>query len=91
MINVAYQGEPGAWSEQAALEFFGAEAVPQPQATFGAAQALQSVTMKADLAAVWQSPQQGYVIDLRGRNPRAFHSTADACWLDAQLQKALPS
>lgn len=66
-------------------------AQPQPQATFGAAQALQSVTMKADLAAVWQSPQQGYVIDLRGRNPRAFHSTADACWLDAQLQKALPS
>ena len=65
-----------------------AQPQPQPQATFGAAQALQSATMKADLAAVWQSPQQGYVIDLRGRNPRAFHITSDACWLDAQLAES---
>jgi prephenate dehydratase len=33
-ITVAYQGEPGAWSEQAAFDFFGANAAPQPRLTF---------------------------------------------------------
>jgi carboxyl-terminal processing protease len=62
---------------------------PQPQPTFGAQQSLQSAAAKTDLAAVWQSPQQGYVIDLQARNQRAFHLTTDACWLDAQLTESI--
>jgi prephenate dehydratase len=34
MITVAYQGEPGAWSEQAAFDVYGAQATPQPFTTF---------------------------------------------------------
>ena len=33
-ITAAYQGEPGAWSEQAALDFFGPTCRPQPRVTF---------------------------------------------------------
>ncbi len=34
LITAAYQGEPGAWSEQAALDFFGPSCQPQPRITF---------------------------------------------------------
>ena len=34
MHSIAYQGEPGAWSEQAALDYYGAEASPQPRFSF---------------------------------------------------------
>jgi prephenate dehydratase len=34
MISIAYQGEPGAWSEQAAFDAYGPDAAPQPFATF---------------------------------------------------------
>ncbi len=34
MPTIAYQGEPGAWSEQAALDFYGRDAVPQPRFSF---------------------------------------------------------
>jgi prephenate dehydratase len=34
--SVAYQGEPGAFSEEAALAFFGAAIVPRPQPSFDA-------------------------------------------------------
>jgi prephenate dehydratase len=34
MSSVAYQGEPGAWSEQAALAFFGADVLPTPKSAF---------------------------------------------------------
>ena len=34
MPTIAYQGEPGAWSEQAALDHFGADAAPQPRFSF---------------------------------------------------------
>ena len=34
MPTIAYQGEPGAWSEQAAQDYFGAEAAPQPRFSF---------------------------------------------------------
>jgi prephenate dehydratase len=34
MISIAYQGEPGAWSEQAAFDAHGADADPRPFATF---------------------------------------------------------
>lgn len=36
MPSIAYQGEPGAYSEQAAFDFYGAEAQPQPRQTFDA-------------------------------------------------------
>ncbi|MCS7087763.1 MAG: prephenate dehydratase [Thermoflexales bacterium] len=36
MITVAFQGEPGAYSEQAAFDFFGANIVPLPHPTFDA-------------------------------------------------------
>jgi carboxyl-terminal processing protease len=60
------------------------------QSAFGAQQSLQSPAMKTDLTAIWQSPQQGYVVDLRTRNPRVFHITADACWPDPQLAESVP-
>ncbi len=41
------------------------------------------------LAAVWHSPQQGMIIDLRGRTPQLFHSTSDACWPDEQAAQAV--
>jgi carboxyl-terminal processing protease len=55
------------------------------QNPFGAQQSLKAVAGRADLSAVWQSPQQGYVIDLRARSPRIFHITPDACWPDSEL------
>ncbi|MDR3575427.1 MAG: prephenate dehydratase [Anaerolineaceae bacterium] len=33
-MRVSYQGEPGAFSEAAVLEYFGSEVLPQPQKTF---------------------------------------------------------
>jgi carboxyl-terminal processing protease len=60
------------------------------QSAFSAQQSLQSPTMKTDLTAIWQSSQQGYVVDLRGSNPRVFHITTDACWPDPQLAESVP-
>ncbi len=36
MPTIAFQGEPGAYSEQAAFDFFGAQAQPAPRPTFDA-------------------------------------------------------
>ena len=36
MPTIAYQGEPGAYSEQAAYDFYGTQAQPQPRPTFDA-------------------------------------------------------
>ncbi|TAG47430.1 MAG: hypothetical protein EAZ30_09550 [Betaproteobacteria bacterium] len=63
------------------------QAQAQAAVEFETKQSLNSSSARKDISAVWQSPQQGYVIDMRERAARLYHITADACWPDAQLEK----
>lgn len=57
--------------------------VAQSDAAFGKYESFSE--KRGELRAVWKSPLQGYVVDLRERNTRVFHLTNTTCWLDKEI------